>query len=68
MKRWNTVTQYIATRLIMDLCKLIVQMPGTWVAKRCWDQVGLDLMRSRAAVVASEEEGGQNRWRYRLRQ
>ena len=36
MKRQNTVTQYIATRPILDLREETVRMPGAWVAKRWW--------------------------------
>ena len=31
-------------------------MPGTWVAKRWWEQEGLDLAVSRVEMTAEEEE------------
>ena len=32
MRRQNTVAQYIATRLILDLCERSVWRPGVWVS------------------------------------
>ena len=57
LKRQNTVAQYIVTRPILDLCEETVRMPGTWVAKRWWEQEGLDLARARAAAAVAEGEG-----------
>ena len=34
LKRQNTVAQYIATRPIMDLCKMMVWSPGARNAQR----------------------------------
>ena len=51
MKRNNTVAQYIAARLIMDLCDYMVSRPGAWVAKRWWEQEGLDLAGARSATT-----------------
>ena len=34
LKRQNMVAQYIATCLILDLCKKTVQRPGGWVDRR----------------------------------
>ena len=39
----NTVAQYIATRLIMDLFLLAERRLGTRLSKRWWDQEGLGL-------------------------
>ena len=36
LNRQNTATQYIVTRLIMDLCKETVWVTGTWVTKMWW--------------------------------
>ena len=43
MRRQNTVTQYIATQPILDLCEKSVWRTGAWVSQRWWDQEGLDL-------------------------
>ena len=42
-RRQNTVAQFIATRLIMDLCLAAARRPGARVSKRWWEQEGLDL-------------------------
>ena len=39
----NTVTQYIATRPILDLCERATQRPGAKVSRRWWEQAGIDL-------------------------
>ena len=39
----NTVSQYIATRPIMDMCLAADRSPGTRVSKQWWEQEGLDL-------------------------
>ena len=58
LKRQNTVTQYIATRLILDLCKKTVRRTGAWVDQRCWEQEGIDLagVRARAVAAADRED------------
>ena len=33
LKRHNMVAQYIATQTILDLCKEMIKILGTWVAK-----------------------------------
>ena len=43
LRRRNMVTQYIAERPIMCLCKKTVQSTGGWVSRRWWEQEGLDL-------------------------
>ena len=40
--RKNTVTQFIATSTIKDLCLSAKQRPGSRVTKWWWDQDGLD--------------------------
>ena len=35
--RQNTVTQYIATRPILDLCERVARRPGAWVSRRWWE-------------------------------
>ena len=34
LKRHNTVSQYITTRPILDLCEKTARRPGEWVARR----------------------------------
>ena len=50
--------QFIATRLIMDLCLAAERHTGSLVAKWWWEQEGLDLegMRMAAWEVEREEE------------
>ena len=40
----------------MDQCEEMVQMTGAWVAKRWWEQEGLDLAGARAAAAEEDEE------------
>ena len=44
------VTQYIATRPILELCKKTVRRLGVWFYRRWWDQEGLDLAGARAVL------------------
>ena len=53
-RRQNTVTQFIATRPIMDLCLAAEWRPGSRVAKRWWEQDGLDLEEMRTAAWEAE--------------
>ena len=39
----NTITKFIVTRPIIDLCLASVRRPGARVLKRWWEQVGLDM-------------------------
>ena len=39
----STVSQFIVTRPIMDLCLAAEMRPGSQVAKQWWDQVSLYL-------------------------
>ena len=41
--RQNNVTQFIATRPIMDLCLETVWNPGAWVLKRWWEKEGIGM-------------------------
>ena len=34
LKKQNMVSQYIATRMILDLYNNMVQRPGVWVARK----------------------------------
>ena len=40
----NTFVQYIATRLILDLCKAAERKQGEWVGMWWWKQAGFDLV------------------------
>ena len=52
----NMVAQYIATRLILDLCEQSARMPGSRVSRRWWEQAGIDLegAKKRAAEAAAD--------------
>ena len=54
----NTVAQYIATRLILDLCERSARRPEARVSWRWWEQPGLDLegAKKRAAAAAEESD------------
>ena len=54
-RRQNTV----ATRPIMDLCLAAEQRPGSRVAKRWWEQDGLDLDRMRTVDQEAERIEGE---------
>ena len=41
-RRLNTVANYIATRLIMDLCEATERKQGEQVGIRWWEQAGID--------------------------
>ena len=56
LHRQNTITQYIATRPILELCLEAERRAGEQVARRCREQGGLDLEGERAAAKAVEEE------------
>ena len=56
LRRQNTVAQFIATRLILDLCEQATRRPGAWVSKRWWDQTGIDLKGEREKATESEAE------------
>ena len=56
MRRQNMVVQYIATRLILDLCERFTRRPRARVSHQWWEQAGLDLEggKKRAAVTAAD--------------
>ena len=54
-QRKNTVTQYIATRQILDLCEAEERRQEAHVGMRWWEQVVLDLARARDVVAAAAE-------------
>ena len=51
----NTVTQYIATQPILDLCERSDRSPGAKVSQRWWEQDGLDLEGAEKREVAAAE-------------
>ena len=63
------VVQNIVAKLILDLLEKMVRRPWAWVARRWWDQEGLELAGTRevaeaeveAAVAAEMEEGRDKR-------
>ena len=57
--RHNTVTQFIATRTIMDLSLAADRRPGSRVSKQWWEQDGLDVEGMRTVDWEAERtEGG----------
>ena len=56
--RHNTVSQYIATRPIMDMCMLANRRPGPRVATRWCEQEGLDLEEIQVAAQETEQTEG----------
>ena len=57
-QRQNTVTQYIATRSLLDLCEGSERTPGARVGIRWWEQEVIDLEGAREAAEAVAEEEG----------
>ena len=57
-RRQNTDAQYIAMRLILDLCERSTQRPGAKVSRRWWEQAGIDLegAKKREAEAATVSE------------
>ena len=56
--RQNTVAQFIATQPILDLCKNSTWRPGARVARRWWEQMGIDWKGARERAAASAVEPG----------
>ena len=57
----STVTQYISTGSLFDLCEGSKKEPGARVGMRWWDQAGINLKGARkaaAATAAVENDGG----------
>ena len=55
-RRHKTVTKYIATRPIMDLCLTAVRRPGARVLKRLWEKEGIDIEGIQEAARVEETE------------
>ena len=54
----NTVTQFIVTRPIMDLCLAAERIPGTQVSRRWWEQGSVDVEGMRTAAWEAERTEG----------
>ena len=56
LQRHNTVAQFIAMWPILDLCEKATRRPGARVARRWWEQMGIDWkgVQERAAAAAAE--------------
>ena len=59
-RRQNTVAQYIATRPLLNLCKVAKQREGAWVTLRWWDQSGIDWEKSKAKETETESASDSN--------
>ena len=59
-RRQNTVTQFIVTRPIMDLCLVAERRPGSRVTKRWWEQDGLGVEGIRTAAREEEQIEGED--------
>ena len=55
-RRQNTVTQYIATRPLLELCDGTTQTGGARVTMRWWDQKGIDWVKAKARGEDTESE------------
>ena len=49
----NTVTQYIATQLLLEICEAAERNQGERVGMQWWEQAGIDL----AAMADVDEDG-----------
>ena len=54
-RRQNKFAQYIATRKIMDLCKMTERKGGWRVGMRWGEQAGLDLEGGKETAAMDEE-------------
>ena len=57
--RQNTVTQYIATRPIIDLCLMAERKPGLQISRQWWEQPALYILGIIAGRVAADEGRGE---------
>ena len=53
-RRQNTVTQYIATRPLLELCEGATQREGARVTLMWWDQTGIEWEKAKAREVETE--------------
>ena len=56
----NTVTKFIATNTIMDLCLAAERRPGSRVTNRWWEQDGLDAEGVRTVDWEAERMEGED--------
>ena len=54
-QRQNVVAQYIATLLLLDLCKATERKQRAWVGIWWWEQAYIDLEGSREMAATVEE-------------
>ena len=53
-RRHNTVTQYIATRPLLELCEGAKKREGARLTQRWWDQSGIDWEKAKAKETETE--------------
>ena len=57
-RRQNTITQFIATQSLLDLCEETQSTPGARVGMPWWEQAGLDLEGATYMTALVEEAEG----------
>ena len=57
-KRQNTVTQYIDTQSLMDLCEVTERMQGARVGMQWWEKASIDLAGARETAAEEADEDG----------
>ena len=57
-QRQNTVTDYIATRTILDLCEAAEMKQGTRVGMQRWEHAGLELAKARETAAVEPDKDG----------
>ena len=57
-RRQNTVTQFIDTQSLLDLCEETERTPGARVGVWWWEQAGFDLAGARETTESAEEADG----------
>ena len=60
LRRQNTVVQFIATRPILGICKVVERRWGTRVPQRWWDQSGIYWSLAREKATAAPERARAN--------
>ena len=56
-RRHNTVAQYIATQLLLDLCEGSERAPGAQVGMWWWELAEINLVGAREAATAAQDGG-----------
>ena len=67
-RQQNTVSQYIATRSLVDLCEGLERSPGAIVGMWWWEQAGIGLVGSWEVAVATSEGGRGEEWRREVKE